>query len=200
MTIPVQPHVSAPRPWDAAVQVHAALNSGQVLNPVPAPMSGLTPAQAEYAVGVFHHRHSAMTFARYTAADVIQTDTGPRFVFGTPQFLTGYALGSLAIRRRTRRKAQQAAAPQWRPSPLGHVVVTTHRLWCEIITPDGAVWKRFDHDQITQLDLTGQTLTLTFPLIPPLRLDGAWAPWCAAVIAHHRFGPNAPHVVPALAK
>jgi hypothetical protein len=76
--------------------------------------------------------------------------------------------------------------------------VTTRRLWCEVVTSSGFEWLNFDYDTIVNLNLTGNALTLTFLQSEPLCLSGAWAPWCAAVIAHFRFGQNASLVVPAL--
>ncbi len=83
---------------------------------------------------------------------------------------------------RARRRARRLAAPQWRPYGLSQTVVTTRRLWCEIASSAGYEWVNFNYDQIVNLGLTG----------------GAWMPWCAAVIAHFRFGQNAPLAVPEL--
>jgi hypothetical protein len=46
--------------------------------------------------------------------------------------------------------------------------------------------------------LTSEGLILSFLASAPLRLSGSWAPWCAAVIAHLRFGRDAAAAVPAL--
>lgn len=185
--------------WWEAVRVHAALSSGQVLGAVPVSVPGLVPAQGEYAVGVFARSGGApMSYARYYAADVTWVHTGPRLVIGSPQFLTGYALGSLVMQGRARRRARRLAAPQWRPYGLSQTVVTTRRLWCEVATSDGYEWVNFNYDQIVNLGLTGDALTLTFLQTSPLLLAGAWVPWCAAIIAHFRFGQNAPLAVPAL--
>lgn len=56
----------------------------------------------------------------------------------------------------------------------------------------------FDYDTIVRLDLTGDAMTLRFLRSSPLRLTGAWVPWCAAVIAHFRFGQSASLMVPSL--
>jgi hypothetical protein len=131
-----------------------------------------------------------MSYARHRATDVTWVHTGPRLVVGSPQFLTGYILGSLVMQSRARRRARRLSAPQWRPHWLSQTVVTTRRLWCEVATSNGYEWVNFNYDTIA--------LTLTFPQSPPLRLAGAWVPWCAAVIAHFRFGQNAPLAVPVL--
>jgi hypothetical protein len=139
-----------------------------------------------------------MSYERYRAADVTWVHTGPRVVVGSPQFLTGYILGSMVMQSRARRRARRLAAPQWRRCWLSQIVVTTRRLWCEVATSSGYEWVNFNYDTIVSLDLTGDALTLTFPQSPPLRLAGAWVPWCAAAIAHFRFSQNAPLAVPAL--
>jgi hypothetical protein len=187
--------------WWEAVRVHTALSSGHVLKAVPvsAPVAGLGAEHGEYAVGVFARSGGApISYARYRAADVTWVHTGPRLVVGSPQFLTGYILGSLVMQSRARRRARRLAAPQWRPHWLSQTVVTTRRLWCEVATSSSYEWVNFNYDTIVSLDLTGDALTLTFPQSPPLRLAGAWVPWCAAVIAHFRFGQNAQLAVPVL--
>jgi hypothetical protein len=186
-------------PWWEAVRVHAALSAGQVLGAVPGSVPALAAEHGEYAVGVFARSGGAqMSYARYYAADVTLVPTGPRLVVGSPQFLTGYILGSLVMQGRARRRSRRLSALQWRPRWLSQIVVTTRRLWCEVETSNGYEWVNFNYDTIVSLDLTGDALTLTFRQSPPLRLAGAWVPWCAAVIAHFRFGQSAPSVVPAL--
>jgi hypothetical protein len=118
--------------------VHAALSSGHVLSAVPVSVPGLVPGHGEYAVGVFARSGGAPTsYARYYAADVTWVPTGPRLVVGSPQFLTGYILGSIVMQGRARRRARRLAAPQWRPYSLSQTVVTTRRLWCEVATSSG---------------------------------------------------------------
>lgn len=185
--------------WWEAVRVHVALSSGQVLGVVPVSIPGLVPEPGEYAVGVFaRSTKTPMHYARYYAMDVTWVPAGPRMVVGSPQFLTGYLLGSMVQQGRARRRARREAAPQWRPHWLSQTVVTTRRLWCEIATSNGYKWVNFDYDTIVRLDLTGDAMTLTFLRSSPLRLTGAWVPWCAAVIAHFRFGQSAPLIVPSL--
>jgi hypothetical protein len=97
-----------------------------------------------------------------------------------------------------RKRAQRAAAPQWHHSYLTCVVVTTRRIWCEIAEQTGPRWLSFNYDTITALNLTGASLTFGFLQSEPLLLTGDWIPWCAAVIAHYRYGNAAGAVVPAL--
>jgi len=184
--------------WDA-VRVHASLSSGGVLHALPMPIPGPVVEQGEYAVGVFASSGGApMKYARYYAMDVKWVSTGPQMVVGSPQFVTGYLLGSIVMHGRARRQARRLSAPQWRPCRLSQTIVTTRRLWCEVVTSSGFEWLNFNYDTIVNLNLTGNALVLTFLQSEPLCLSGAWAPWCAAVISHFRFGQNASLVVPAL--
>jgi len=187
------------RAWSAAVRMHAHLMTKRPLDAVVPPVPGLTPEPGEYAVGVLT-RSAGMTldYARYSAAEVVYATGGPSIVVGSPQFVTGYAIGSMLLRARVRRRARRMAAPQWRPARLLCTVVTTRRLWCELEQPHGTRWLHFDYDTITHLDLDRYTLTLTFQQSAPLQLTGAWAPWCAAVIAHYRYGQAAAMILPAL--
>lgn len=181
--------------WTQAVSTHAHLLGDGRLDPVDAPAPGLVPESGEYAVGVIP---GGMSFARYDIAQVVHGGTGPALVAGSQPFVTGFVLGSLFLRGRRRRRARRAAAAQWRPTPLLRVVVTTRRLWCEVATDTGPKWLHFNYDTIADLRLNGAELVLSFLQAEPLRLSGELAAWCAAVIAHYRFGPNAPAAVPAL--
>lgn len=104
----------------------------------------------------------------------------------------------MVIRASVRRRARRHAAPQWRPCPLHRTVVTTRRLWCEIAEPQERRWLNFNYDTITGLNLDGDALNIAFLHSEPLRLAGTWAPWCAAVIAHYRYG-NSAKFLPSLA-
>ncbi|WP_018685358.1 hypothetical protein [Actinokineospora enzanensis] len=181
--------------WAQAVSTHAHLLANGRLTQVDAPTPALVPEPGEYAVAVIP---GGMTFARYASAQVVYGGTGSSLVVGSQPFVTGYVLGSLFQRGRRRRRVRREAAPQWRPTPLLRVVVTTRRLWCEVATDTGPTWLNFNYDTIADLRLDGAALVLSFLQAEPLRLSGELAPWCAAVIAHYRFGPSAPAAVPAL--
>jgi len=179
--------------------MHAHLMANGPLNAVVPPVPGLTPELGEYAVGVLSRSAGmALDYARYGAAEVVYSVGGPSVVIGSPQFVTGYALASMVLRARVRRRAGRMAAPQWRQAWLLCTVVTTQRLWCELEQPHGSCWLHFDYDAITHLNLDRYTLTLAFQQSEPLQLTGAWAPWCAAIIAHHRYAQAAAAVLPTL--
>ena len=187
------------RAWSEAVRIHAHLMANGRLNPVLPPTPGLTPEPGEYAVGVLARSAGvALDYARYDASEVVYSVGGPPVVIGSPQFVTGYALASMMLRARLRRRARRMAAPQWRPAWLLCTVLTTRRLWCELEQPHGSCWLHFEYDAITHLTLNHYTLTLIFQQSDPLQLDGTWAPWCAAVIAHYRYGRTAATMLPTM--
>lgn len=176
-----------------AVSVHAHLQANGRLLPVEPPAPGLTPEPGEYAVGVFAHSAGVpMTYARYYAADVVYVSGRPAVVVGTPQFVTGYAIGSVIRQTRGLRRARREAAAQWRACPLLCTVVTTCRIWCSVVEAAGPRWLNFNYDTITDLRLDRDSLTISFAQSEPLRLSGPWAPWCAVVAAHYTLVQLAP--------
>jgi hypothetical protein len=184
-------------PIEAAGVLHANLCAGRPLVAVAPPVAGLLPAPGEWALGVLGRSTGVhLDYARHCAADVVTYSTGPAVVFGSPQFLAGYALGTVVQRGRLHRKARRLAEPQWRLyGPLVCTVVTNRRLWCQV----AGQWVNFDHDTITGFDLTNTTLTLSFAEASPLRISGPWALWISVAVAHLRYGPNVAARIPALA-
>jgi hypothetical protein len=180
--------------------MHAHLAANGRIAPLSLPMD-IAPAvvaeRNEHVVGIFD---GGMTFERYYATEVHYNSGKPTYVTGSEQFFTGYLLAELALSGHRRRRARREAAPQWRPTQLLRVVVTNRRLWCQVAAPTRLRWMNFNYDTITGLTLTPSHAALTFSFLnsEPLRLTGEWVPWCAAVIAHYRYGPDAPAVLPAL--
>ncbi len=76
--------------------------------------------------------------------------------------MAGYMMAAMVGRARQQRRARRMAEAQWRPTQLLRVVVTTHRLWCEVTTQSGRQWRNFNFDTITRLDANGDALTLHF--------------------------------------
>ncbi|RJQ66161.1 hypothetical protein D5S17_35635 [Pseudonocardiaceae bacterium YIM PH 21723] len=180
--------------WGHAVKTydHLLLQGGR-LAPVDPPAPGMLPGRGEHAVGVL--APGWMTYQRYVAVTPTTYDEGgPGIVVGSQPFVAGYVLASIARGAFHRNRIQRESAPQWHYSQLGHVVLTTHRLWCEV----AGEWMNFPYDCAVGLRLDGAALTLSYLDAEPLCLAGDLAPWCAAVIAHYRFGANAPQVVPSL--
>ena len=185
-------------PWDVAVDAYDGMRRGGRptplglgTGPVPVPL----PDRGEQALAVFSP--GQFTYARFTGAAVTPAACGgSQVVVGSPAFLAGYLVTGAILRGRAQRRARRAAAAQWRPARVLRVVVTTHRLWCEGQEGTGTRWVHFNVDMITGLGLVDGALVVGFAQGEPLRLGGDWAPWCAAVLAWHRFGPDAARVVP----
>jgi hypothetical protein len=189
-------------PWQTACALHAALCAGEPFPSVQVPPAATHLAREcdEYAIGVFGPAAGLdLNYARFVGESVVVGSHGPAIVVGNANFLTGYALGSMASRMVARRRAQRMAEPQWRLRPMAHAVVTTHRVWCEI---PGDKWAHFSYDAATALRLTDDNaLVMYYPdPIPPVRLGGSWAPWIAVAVAHLKFGPTADIHLPWLNK
>jgi hypothetical protein len=183
---------------DAASLLYFLLGGGRMAA-VEAPALRLEPG--EYPVAVLSARTgNGLNFERCLGASVTYSAPGG-FAVGSPQFVAGFAVGTVLQRTYARHKAYKFSMPQWRPFPLCCTVVTTRRLWCEVTEGAGANWLNFDYDAVASLDLNDHALAIGFhpdTQAAPLRLTGAWAPWCAVVVAYHRFGPAAANVLPRL--
>jgi len=189
--------VSAPSAWSAAVTTHKYLLTHQHLPPLPGPVPVAAVDPGEYVVAVFDSR-AGMTYARWAGTTVLYSEPSA-VVIGSPQFVAGYTLGALAIRSYTRRRARREAVPRWWPTQLRRAVVTTSRLWCQLAEPGRpSSWVNLAYGDVTQMSLTGTALVACLEPDMPLRLAGDWAPWCAAVIAHYRFGPMVGIAIPSL--
>lgn len=186
-------------PWSAAVAAHTYLLSHPHLPPIHGPAPAVDLEWGELVVGVFDTQACAgLGYARWAGTTVIYHTPGS-VVAGSPQFVTGYLLGTLAMRARARRRAHREAVPRWWPIPLLCLVVTTQYFRCLVAEPHHpARWISIGHTHVTEMALTGDTLTASFGAGQPLRLAGPWAPWCAAVMARHRYGPDAGWAVPTL--
>lgn len=174
--------VNALDPWTAAAWVSGHLASGGRLQPLSVP--GFVPESYEIAVAMFD-RAARFRYARYKPAEVTYAIGKSAVAMGSPAFVLGYVAGAAINSTIQHRRAQQAAAPQWRDAAVSRVVVTSHRLLCEVVLPDGPQWRSFTYDTVTSMELAQSALTLTFPRAWPLRLTGVWAPWCREVIAHY---------------
>jgi hypothetical protein len=180
-----------------ARQVHTYLAAGGALRPAEVPHAvwrhvGMDPG--EYPVGYFPSG-SGLWFARRYGTTVSNSGSGPTVLVGSPDFVAGAVIGATVVGIVRQARARRAAAPQWRPAPLRQAVVTTRRLWCEV---DGR-WVRLGYDAIVDMRLHHGALEVRFQGAEDLRLTGAGVPWCAAVIAHYRYGPAAARVLPELA-
>ena len=150
----VSRRMSTSNAWLRAVSMHAHLAANGRIAPLSLPMD-IAPAvvveRNENVVGIFD---GGMTFERYYATEVRYNSGGPTYVTGSQQFVTGYLLAELALGGHRHRRARREAAPQWRPTPLLRVVVTTRRLWCQVVGSTCLRWMHFNYDTITGLTLT----------------------------------------------
>jgi hypothetical protein len=173
----------------AAVEIYSCLARGGRIRAVTLPYGvwarlSFHP-RGEETVGYFPQ--GSMRFARYYATQ----DSGPMMVVGSPAFVAGAVLGSVA--RAARRRAR------WHTMPLLNVVITTRRLLCEVIEPGHTRWLHIDYSGITGMAIEDDAMELYFDgAAEPLRLAGDDALWCAAVIAHYRYGQAATEVLPML--
>jgi hypothetical protein len=98
-----------------AVELERNLAAGVSLEAIATP-PGLPVAAGKQLLGRFDcGREMPLRYERFRGADVIYGITGGLAV-GSPQFVTGYLLGSVAKRALARRRAKAMAAPQWRAS------------------------------------------------------------------------------------
>lgn len=182
--------------WSRAAMIHAQLLAGAQLDPVRLPAEvdvQLARVPGEYPVG---HFMGGLRFARRYPLPV-RYGGGPTVAVGSPRFVAGALVGAIAVNTMLRRRARRIAVDQWRDVQLHRVVLTTHRLWC-LVQDGGPRWLHIGYDSIVRLTLNGAEMTLDLAGGEPLRLAGAEAAWCAAVIAHYRYGAAAATVLPNL--
>jgi hypothetical protein len=179
-------HHSPADAWSEAAAVRDYLARGGELNAVFSPVQ---LAAGERAVAVFNHYGGfPFVYERYLAAEVTVPGMGPSVIVGSPQFVAGAVAVNTLVRMNARRRAQAQAAWQFRPLPAVGVTLTTQRLWVHVV---GAQPLNFNFDTVAKLGQTGNSMTLSFHEVRPLRLMGAWVPWAAEVVAHYlRRVPN----------
>jgi hypothetical protein len=190
--------------WDEAVSTLADLARGCRFRPVDVhEVRGMLRAPDEYVVRVF--TAGSMRFERLLPVAVRYMRRRPVFVAGPPKVVGTVVLASLLQDAAVRRRLEREPALQWCEVRLVSTVVTTHRLLCLVVDGGRYQWRRFSYDAISGFGLTADVLELTFlpsdsgEAVEPLRLRGPWAPWCAAAIAHFRYGRDARAAVPSLA-
>ncbi|WP_336160056.1 hypothetical protein [Amycolatopsis sp. VC5-11] len=184
-------------PLAQAMQLHAFLLGGGQLGPV-ADLPGTAFDPGEYTVT---RLDSGLGYARLcTAAPqaVPVQSGGVTVMVGDPAYVAGFALGATLRSTMQHRAIRRACTPQWRSQPLVATALTTRRLWTDVL--DGGQVKRHwaNHEMVTDIRLAGDRLELYFARGAPLSLTGPWAPWCAALIAHYRYGTRAAAVLPSL--
>lgn len=168
----------AQRAWNEACRLHAHLASGGHVATINSTFVG-SPGEQIYG-------DLTLNYSRFYGTTV-EYSYGQTVAVGSPGFVVGAMVGNVISRHHARRRAEQLAAPQWREHSMVRTVVTDQRLWCHV--RDGR-WLNFDYDAIVEAvpDVRKWWIDLFFQNSEPLRLAGLWAPWCAVVVMHHRYG------------
>lgn len=161
--------------WQAAVQLYAALASGQPPQPVFAP--DLPAAGTVYM-------DAPLSYSRFYAMDVTY-QPGAMVAVGSPGLVAGAAIGRLIGSTIGYARAASLSTRRWRGHRFARVVVNASTTWCEV----SGRWLRFDHNTVVEYRLDAdQSCILTFANVVPLRLSGPSA-WCHAVLyAYLRYG------------
>ncbi|MEU8082668.1 hypothetical protein AB0B57_03415 [Micromonospora sp. NPDC049101] len=110
-------------------------------------------------------------------------------------FLTAASLAaSAAVNANNRRKAQAAAAPQWRLMGRFPAIVTSERLLVM-----AGQWSSYYHDHLLMIEPNplGYSVALHYERTEPIMLHGPWVPWATVAICASRWGtPWPPGFVP----
>ncbi len=162
---------SHPPGHQAAEHLATAIAAGHPLPLLPSPvlLAGYEALHAQLdAEGWRFHGVDVLYEQRRMAAAGLVT-------FGVSAALT--SIGN----RRARRRAEQMAAPQWRPLGPMPVLVTNQRL---LVFHEG-VWQSVWYSGIRQLipNVTDHRLELLFEADPPYLLVGEWVPYLTIVVS-----------------
>ncbi|MEU7751315.1 hypothetical protein [Micromonospora sp. NPDC049171] len=110
-------------------------------------------------------------------------------------FLTAASLAaSAAVNANNRRKAQAAAAPQWRLMGRFPAIVTSERLLVM-----AGQWSSYYHDHLLMIEPNplGYSVALHYERTEPIMLHGPWVPWTTVALCASRWGtPWPPGFVP----
>lgn len=116
------------------------------------------------------------------------------FAAGGLLFTAASLAASAAINANNRRKAQAAAAPQWRPTGTFPAIVTNQRLLLM-----AGQWSSYYHDHLLMMEPNplGYSVALHYERVEPIMLHGPWVPWATVAICASRWGtPWPPGFVP----
>lgn len=143
-------------------------------------------------VGEVLHAHAQVDAWRYLALDVdyVQRRGG---TFGGPLLFALTSAARTVANRRSRREAEQLAAPQWRLLGRLPVLATSHRL---LVFQEGA-WHSVWYGSIRQIRpaLHEDRVELLFEDDPPYSLTGPAVPYLAIVLATALAAQVGPDVV-----
>ncbi|WP_406639078.1 hypothetical protein [Amycolatopsis sp. WGS_07] len=188
-------HDSEISPLAQAMKLHAFLLGGGQLGPV-GDLPGLALDPGEYTVGTLG---AVLGYARLRSAVPQPARPGTTTVIaGDYAHVAGWAMGA-ALRGTLQVAADlRSRAPRWCPQPLVAAALTTRRLWTEVIEAGQPRRHWVNYEMVTGMRLAGDRLELHFVHATSMALTGPWAPWCAALVAHYRYGAWAAQAVPSL--
>ncbi|WP_020498832.1 hypothetical protein [Sciscionella marina] len=170
--------------WQQAARAHAQLSAG--IRP-DTTWSSFTMDPGEVAFGNLMIQD--IDYSRLIVPNPVHYHQPGRLVVGSPQFVTGALLGSMAAGMLGRRRARKMSQPYWEDPVGAMVTITDRRLYCD-------AWGtalRFDYAATTGVDpnLGCSQVTLSFANTTPLRLTGPAAVLVAVFASHHVHGPAA---------
>jgi hypothetical protein len=187
--------------WRRALAVHAHLARGGYVPPVSLPAHVRAGVQLDAqddtpicVIPIMSGGSGGLTYARLCPA-ASGYRRGPVVVVGSPKFVAGAILGATALNMLGPRQDKL----RWSSAELLTVVITTRRMWCEVVGGRIRQWVRIGYDGIASMQIVNDALQLYFnDGAEPLRMAGNDALWCAAVIAHYRYGQDAARMLPDL--
>lgn len=119
----------------------------------------------------------------YSGADVEYSSS--MYASGGLLFTAASLAASAAINANQRRKAEAAAALQWRPLGRFPVIITNQRLM--LMTSS---WASYYYGSLVMIEPNPMeyAVALHFEGIEPLRISGPWVPWATVAICATLFG------------
>lgn len=119
----------------------------------------------------------------YCGADVEYSSS--MYAAGGLLFTAASLAASAAINANNRRKAEAAAAPQWRPSGRFPAIITNQRL---LLMTDSWASYHYPHLVMIEPNPMNYAVALHFEGAQPLMLRGPWVPWATVAICATLFG------------
>ncbi|WP_020579202.1 hypothetical protein [Actinopolymorpha alba] len=174
--------------WQSACALYQHLRQGGEVPELPPSSLRMDPGERIYGDLV-------LGYARFYSTNVsYQQSSG--FFFGSPAFIAAGLIGTAVVNAASRRRAEVAAAAQWRDHCQVRAVITDRRIFCDVL----GRWLSFWHEGVVELaaDLTQWSFVARYQVGEPLLLHGPAAPWAAVAFARLVYGPRGLHI-PALA-
>ena len=166
--------------WASACRLYARLLGGDELAVTPPTALRLNPDEVP-------HAETVIGYARFygTAVQYRQSNS---FWFGSATFVAAGMAAEAIGNASARRRAEAAAAAQWRDHAIVRCVLTNHRLLCDY----SGSWLSFWHNGVVEFlgDLARWSFVLRYEVGEPLMLHGPGAPWLAVAVARIVYGPR----------